>query len=322
MARLADVARAAGVSTSTASRALTRPEMVAEPTRRRVLQAADALRFRYNRAARALTTGRTGLIGLVVPTLANPYYSPLVLGAQQAAEELDRHLLLAVSEHSAQREQRLLARLSEQVDGLVMLAPLSSDGELRAISATSPMLLVDRKITGIPSVVVDTAAGVGALADHLLELGHRRIAYIRGPAGTWADCQRCRVVSARVGDELVLLGPLPPTFEAGLTVADQIPGEVTAVIAYNSYLALGLLHALGTLGIRIPDDLSLASADDLAPLGSTTPTVTALRLPIEPAGEVSVRRLCRRADGVEQSLRSTVLRPTLIARRSTGTPAR
>ncbi|MFE6159308.1 LacI family DNA-binding transcriptional regulator, partial [Streptomyces sp. NPDC056486] len=117
MATLLDVARAAGVSKATASRALQRPELVAESTRLRVREAADRLGFHPNAAARALTTGRTGLIGLIVPTLSNPFFAPLVMGAQQAAEETESHLLIAVSEYDAQREAALADRLSEQADG-------------------------------------------------------------------------------------------------------------------------------------------------------------------------------------------------------------
>jgi LacI family transcriptional regulator len=320
---LADVARVAGVSKATASRALRRPDMVAAPTLERVRAAAEQLGFQPNRAARALTTGRTGLIGLIVPTLANPFFAPLVLGAQRAAEETDSHLLLAVSEYSAAREAALVDRLAEEADGLVLVAPVGTDASLRASARRRPLVLVDRRVDQLPAVVLDTASGVCDLFGHLLALGHRDIVYIAGPPGSWADGQRRALVTQQAeeaGARLRIMGPLPPTFDSGIAAASGLPSGATGVIAYNSYLALGLLLGLRAAGLRVPQDVSLAAADDLTALGAATPTVTALDVPVEEAGALAVTRLLDTAAG-EGGTAAVYLPTRVLARDSTAAPS-
>ena len=320
MAQLTDVARMAGVSTSTASRALARPEMVAELTRNRVLEAAAKLNFEHNRAARALITGRTGLIGLILPTLTNPYYGPLVLGAQRAAEEIDCNLLVAVSERSLDREKRLVMRLANQVDGFVMVAD-GPDREVRRLAGVRPVVLLERQVPGLPAVVVDTPSGLVALAEHLVAGGHRRIAYVSGPGDTWGNQKRTEAITSYLrsaGVPLTLLPPHPPTFDAGIAAADRIPPGTTAVIAYNSSLTLGVLHRFTTKGVRVPGDVALASADDLALLGATTPSITALDLPVAEAGHAAVARLHKLLNGT-RAPRLTTLPANLVIRESTRT---
>ncbi|MFH8734183.1 MULTISPECIES: LacI family DNA-binding transcriptional regulator [unclassified Streptomyces] len=323
MATLMDVARAAGVSKATASRALQRPELVAEPTRLRVLDAAQRLGFHPNAAARALTTGRTGLVGLVVPTLSNPFFAPLVMGAQQTAEKTDHHLLIAVSEYDPTREAELADRLAEQADGLIMVTPVGTDAALRERARRVPLVLVDRQVGRLPAVVADTATGLAQLMDHLLDQGHRDIAYVSGPAGSWADGQRSAILRERAEQakaQLHVLGPMPPTFDAGIEAARTLPREATAVLAYNSYLTLGLLHGLAAAHRRVPEDVSLAAADDLSSLKSTTPSVTALDVPVEEVGALAVTRLIDLLAGHHVTVTSRLpSRPVLRA--STAPPA-
>ncbi|MFD3475133.1 LacI family DNA-binding transcriptional regulator [Streptomyces sp. NPDC058695] len=323
MATLMDVARAAGVSKATASRALQRPELVAEPTRLRVLDAAQRLGFHPNAAARALTTGRTGLVGLVVPTLSNPFFAPLVMGAQQTAEKTDHHLLIAVSEYDPVREAELADRLGEQADGLIMVTPVGTDAALRERARRVPLVLVDRQVGRLPAVVADTATGLAQLMDHLLDQGHRDIAYVSGPAGSWADGQRSAILRERAEQakaRLHVLGPMPPTFDAGIEAARALPREATAALAYNSYLTLGLLHGLAAAHRRVPEDVSLAAADDLSSLKSTTPSVTALDVPVEEVGALAVTRLIDLLAGHHVTVTSRLpSRPVLRA--STAPPA-
>jgi len=322
MVQLADVARLAGVSKSTASRALSRPDMVSAQTRERVREAAAQLKFRHNPAARALTTGRTGMLGLILPTLSNPYFGPLVLGAQQAAEELDSHLLVAVSEHSPEREQRLAERLAGQVDGL-LISSLGTDAEVRRLARLRPTVVLERLVPGLPCVLVDTPTGLVALVEHLVAQGHRHIAYVPGPPGSWGDRHRTDAVTGALeaaGGNPTVTRPYPPTFDAGIAVADRIPRGVTAVIAYNSSITLGLLHGLPLHGRRVPADIALASADDLALLGATTPSITTLDLPVAECGTRAVNRLRALLTGT-RAPRVTTLPARLVVRESTP-PAR
>lgn len=320
MASIADIARVAGVSKATVSRALTRPELVADQTRERILTIAADQGFHPNRAARALTTGRTGIIGLIMPTLANPFFAPLVLNAQEAAARAGTLVLVATSEYSADREQEIVGRLAGQVDGFIMVAPTSGDQALRGLGRDHPLMLVDRVVGQMPAVLAGATTGIAEAFDHLSGLEHRRLAYIGGPPDSWADRQRRRVLSERAaaaGVSLVVVGPLLPAFDAGLVAAAQLPPDVTAVIAYNSSLALGLLHALLAAGVRVPEDISLVSGDDLAAFGAMTPAITAVEVPFAEAGTSAVTALL----SGPTSQHPLVVPSRLIVRSSTREPS-
>ncbi|MFD3561189.1 LacI family DNA-binding transcriptional regulator [Streptomyces sp. NPDC058686] len=296
MVTLADVARAAGVSKATASRALSRPDMVAPGTRERVTAAAVAMGFEFNASARALTTGRTGLIGVLVPSLANPYFAPIVTGVQRALSEQGDNILLAVSEGSQSSEHELAGKLASRVDGLVFIAPLSPDAAIRAFTSRLPVATVDRTVPSVPGVLVDTPGGVADIVTHLAGLGHRSVAYVGGPAGSWMAERRCAAVeeaARRTGVDIRVLGPVPPRIDAGLAVAERIAADrdVTAVVAYSSYLLLGLHLGLRDAGVRVPEDISLAASDDLTAISTDRPDTTTLKVPLEEAGIAAVRLL-------------------------------
>ena len=296
MVTLADVARAAGVSKATASRALSRPDMVAADTRERVLAAAGAMGFEFNASARALTTGRTGLIGVLVPSLANPYFAPIVTGVQRALSQHGDNILLAVSEGSQSSEHELAGKLASRVDGLVFIAPVSPDSAIRSFTSKLPVVTVDRTVPAVPGVLIDTPGGVADIVTHLAGLGHRAIAYVGGPDGSWMAERRNSAVeeaARRSGVDLTALGPVGPRIDAGLAVAERVAAErsVTAVVAYSSYLLLGLHLGLREAGVRVPEDISLAASDDLTAISADRPDTTALRVPLEEAGIAAVRLL-------------------------------
>ena len=185
--------------------------MVASETRERILAIAAEQGFQPNPAARALTTGRTGIIGLIMPTLTNPFFAPLVLSAQEAAARAGTLVLVATSEYSVGREQDIVDRIAGQVDGFIMVAPMSGDHALRRLARAHPLILVDRTVGKMPAVLTGTAASLGEAAGHLISLGHQRIAYIGGPPQSWADGQRRQVLRDRAeaaGVSLTLLGPV------------------------------------------------------------------------------------------------------------------
>ena len=296
MVTLADVARAAGVSKATASRALSRPDMVAADTRERVLAVAAAMGFEFNASARALTTGRTGLIGVLVPSLANPYFAPIVTGVQRALSAHGDNILLAVSEGSQSSEHELAGKLASRVDGLVFIAPVSPDSAIRSFTSKLPVVTVDRTVPAVPGVLIDTPGGVADIVTHLAGLGHRAIAYVGGPDGSWMAERRNSAVeeaARRSGVDLTALGPVGPRIDAGLAVAERVAAErsVTAVVAYSSYLLLGLHLGLREAGVRVPEDISLAASDDLTAISADRPDTTALRVPLEEAGIAAVRLL-------------------------------
>jgi DNA-binding LacI/PurR family transcriptional regulator len=323
MARLADVARAAGVSVATASRALSRPDLVASATRLRVLEAVQQLGFRVNPAARALTSGKTGLLAVCVPTLANPFFAPIIAGAQQTAEAADRHLTVVVTEGSARREGEVLGRLASQVDGFVIVAPQGSDTALLEFGTSTPAVIAERVVPGLASVVIDTPTGLRELVGVLRADSHRRVAYLSGPGGSWMDRLRRAALRESLGEdgELTVIGPLPPTFRAGAeAVSEILDRRVSAVVAYNSLLALGVVFQLHLAGVRTPEQISVASADDLAALGLGAPEISALHFDPAHLGAAAVRVLIQLIIGHEPASSHTRIPAHLQLRSTTGRP--
>ncbi|QHC58717.1 LacI family DNA-binding transcriptional regulator [Rathayibacter sp. VKM Ac-2760] len=262
MATLADVAALAGVSKATASRTLSRPEVVSPDTAARVLSAAAKLGFIPNSAARQLARGRTGVVALVVPTLDNAFFTPIIGGAQRRADEDGLQLTVAVHPLEAVRELEAFDRLSRQVDGFIVVAPRGSDELLLSAGSQKPTVLVDREVDGITSVVADTASAFGALVERFTADGHERVLYIGGPDGSWQDRQRTAAVresARRGGAELTVLGPFPATFAAGVGAAAAVRGSgATAVVPYATALGLGVQYALLSSG-GVPAGLVVSS---------------------------------------------------------------
>ncbi|MFT3859730.1 LacI family DNA-binding transcriptional regulator [Micropruina sp.] len=277
MATLSDIAARVGVSESTVSRALSRPEMVAPATAARVRQVADELNFTVNRVASGLATGRTGMIAIVVPDLDNHFFTPIVIGAQRRAGARQRQLTIAANPLQTQHQVRDLERLARQVDGLILAAPLGPEDNIRQICRSRPAVLVDREIAGVRSVIADAASGFGDLAEHLVDQGHRTIAYLGGPSGSWQDAQRTRSITERTSGraELVVLGPMPPTFTAGAQIADEVLARgASAVIPYASQVGLGLVFALRARGVPADNLVVTTESAISAAIGDDrTPTI-------------------------------------------------
>jgi LacI family transcriptional regulator len=247
MATLADVAQLAGVSKATASRALSKPEMVLPVTVQRVLDAAAKLGFEPNHIARALARGRSGILALVVPTLDNAFFTPIIGGAQKRAAEEGLQLTVAVHPLESVSELTTFDRLARQVDGFVVVAPRGSDDLVLAAGSRKPTVLVDREIDTMPSVVADTASAFGSLAERFVNEGHTRIVYIGGPAGSWQDRQREAAVrkAAHGRAHLDVLGPFPATFAAGLAAAAAVRATgATAVVPYATAIGLGVQYQM------------------------------------------------------------------------------
>ncbi len=291
-ATIRDVARAAGVSPSTVSRALASSELVNPATRERVQQAADRLGYRPNRAARGLITGRTGNLGLIVPDLANPFFPSIVKGIQARARQLDYAVFLADSDEDAAAEPALVRALAKQVDGMVLCSPRMTEADLLAVSAETTLVLVNRRVGALPALTLDNAGGMRQAIAHLQALQHVRVAWVGGPRDSWSNRERrraLRTATAAAGMELVDTGNFAPQYEGGVAAADLVVAAgVTAVIAYNDLMALGVLSRLRARGIAVPDQISVVGTDDIPLSGMANPALTTVALPKEAAGRQSV----------------------------------
>ncbi len=291
-AQIRDVAKAANVSPSTVSRAFTMPDMLRPDTLERVLAAAAELGYQPNRAARGLITGRTGNIGVIVPDLSNPFFPAVLKGAQARAREADYAVFLADAEEDPVLEVELIRAMAKQVDGVVICSSRASADALTDMAHDTALVLLNRQVQGVPAVLMDSAGGARQAVEHLAALGHRRLAYLNGPPSSWSNKARRRGLKSRssaLGLEVVELGPFPPTFEGGLMAADlSVAAKVTAVLAYNDLVALGVLSRLNDRSIDVPGEISVVGCDDIPMAQMSGPPLTTVAMPSERAGRLAV----------------------------------
>src|SRR6478609_9377231 len=261
-----DVAKALGVSPSTVSRALSSSDLVAPRTRQQIVDKARELGYTPNNAARGLATGRKGALGLVVPDLENPYFASVTKGVQARARRTGHAVFVVDAGEDPALETELVTGLRSQTDGLVLCSPRAVEADLQAARG-APVVLVNLRIDGVPSVSSDDAHGVVLAVEHLRALGHRRVAYVGGPDRSWSDARRRAGLDAareRYPDvETVTVGSFRPRVEGGRAAADLVVASgATAVLAYNDLVALGLVARLRERGVDVPRDLSVVGFDD------------------------------------------------------------
>ncbi|WP_145480183.1 LacI family DNA-binding transcriptional regulator [Stenotrophomonas rhizophila] len=326
-----DVAREARVSVATVSRALNGHENVAEPVRKLVLEVAARLRYTPHAAARSLSSRRTNTIGVVLPDLYGEFFSELMRGIDQVARARRQHLLVS-SYHGDQEQQGAALRaMRGRVDGLLVLSPY----------AESPGFLTDNLPQSLPTVLINTYlpeqdhpvlsiddhAGAMAMTRHLLDGGHRRIAFIAGPDLNFDARERLRGFR----DALAAFGSaaegieLPGDFDeasghrAGqeLLAAGALPD---AVFAANDMMALGCLYAFAQAGVRVPTDVALAGFDDIPLARFVHPSLTTMQVSIAELGDRAATRLLQLMDGNNSETEGDkqTLVPRLIVRDSCG----
>ncbi|QDP98174.1 LacI family transcriptional regulator [Microlunatus elymi] len=318
-----DVAAAAEVSPATVSRALSRPQLVAEATVQRVLLAAGKLGYSPSPQARWLHTGKSNALTLVLPDITNPFFFDLIRGAQHEAAGAGYTQVLVDTEESADQERDQLIAARNASDGAVLGGSRLPGAALGELAAKFPLVLVNRQARGVPSVVIDTLPALTEAVDLLFRLGHRRIGYLGGPESAWFEPRRWQAIRTAAVDHGMScrrLGSQPPTRAAGEAAAAEVAvTEETAVITYNDLQALGLLHGLEELGVSVPDQVSIVGCDDIFGADLTKPALTTVSGAAEQAGELATRALVDRLRTGEAPRRVNQVVPAkLIIRNSTG----
>ena len=323
-ATLADVAAATGVAISTASRALSKPGRVNSVTRERIVRAAFELDYRANAQARALTSGKTRAIAVLVSDVTNPFYFDIIRGTQQQLKAAGYTQILIDTEESDDVEQGMLHNLRHSFDGAILTASRLTDRHLATLAAEMPLVAINRQTRGVPNVFIDTPSGIEQALGHLVSLGHRAIAYVSGPETSWPNEGRWRALSGaaeRNGVVARKIGPFSPKMAAGAGAADAVLNlSVTACITFNDLLAIGMITRLRERGVRVPGDLSIVGCDDIFGADFCNPPLTTITAPIEQAGRVAVSILLAGLDPViARTMRQTATLPThLTVRASTG----
>jgi LacI family transcriptional regulator len=334
MATIEDVARRAGVSTATVSRALSGSNApVREATRRRILEAVDELGYHPSALPSYLRARSSRSLGLVITDIGNPFFPAVARGVEDVARSAGFGLVLTNTDEDAELERdALLTLLGERVGGVILASTgRTNQGLDRLVAAGIPVVALDRRIEGVDvdSVMVDNVSAAQAATEHLLALGHRRIGFIGGPSyvSTAAD----RYVGYRqaferrglpVVDDLVRTGDLRDRggFEQGMALltADQPP---TAIFSVNGQTTVGLLRACRASDRRLPDEVSLVGFDDLPTGELLDPPLTAVVQPSYRLGQVAAELLLARRDDPDREVVHEVLEADLVVRGSSGPPA-
>ncbi len=295
---IADVARHVGVATSTVSRALTRPGRISEDLRQRVVAAARELGYRPNPQARSLTSGRTGCVALLVADVTNPYFCGLIRGTQTQLRAYGYRHLLVDLENSLEIESAALAELPGSVDGLVVMGAHVPDERLAAVARRLPIVVINREVPDVPSVVVDTATALAEALAYLASLGHRAVAYAAGRTRSWSDARRWAALEGaarELGIACRHLGPFAPGLQAGAAAADAaLHAGVTACLFFNDILAIGALKRFAERGVRVPHDISVVGCDDIFGADFCHPPLTTVSAPTELVGRTATDMLLAR----------------------------
>ncbi|MCR2792392.1 LacI family transcriptional regulator [Microbacterium sp. zg.Y625] len=309
------MARRAGVSIATASRAFGEPERLAAATRERVMEAAADLGYANPQAGTATRT-----FGVIVPDVANPVYGKLLKAIESQAWHGRHRIVLFDADEDLRREREQIEQ-ARRLDGMLLCSPRLPDAEVIALIGTSPAVIINRQIDGVPCVIMDAVHGPSQAIEHLVALGHEHIAYASGPQGSWADARRFDTIAAACehhGIRLTRLSHHAASIQGGRAAAALAAASgATAVVAYNDLVALGLEAGMLELGRSCPDDISLVGIDDIDLAGAVTPALTTVQMPIERSGALAV-------DLLLQAIAGTVigdvvtLGSQLIVRASTG----
>ncbi|WP_045729941.1 LacI family DNA-binding transcriptional regulator [Pseudarthrobacter chlorophenolicus] len=322
-ATIHDIAALCGVAPSTVSRALSTPDRVNIRTRERIQAAAVELNYTPNSQAKALSSGKTGAVGVLVPDITNPFYFDLIRGTQLQLKAAGYTQLLVDTEESDEVEASAIQQLRKSADGLIVGASRLTDEALLAARAAMPLVAINRDVPDVPAVIIDTPAATGQALDHLISLGHTKVAYVSGPVSSQSNARRwdaLSLASEERGIEVVKLGPFAPKTQSGAAAADTaVHSGATACIVFNDLIAIGMLQRLRERGVRVPGDMSIVGCDDIFGADFCNPPLTTMSSPIEQAGRVAVTMLLAQLDPLRGGgARSRSVMPThLTVRAST-----
>ena len=328
-ATIRDVARQAGVSISTVSRVLNGTSPVHESKRQAVVAAAEALGYVPNPAARSLLGKRTGAVGALLPFVRGEFFSELLGGLDEAAQALEMVLVVSTSHRQPSEFRRAVQALDKRVDGLVVMAPQIAAASASSLLRGDPVVFVNTDVEGVAADAFnfDNVGGARQLTEHLVGLGHERVALAAGPAEAGDARDRARGYREAMGRAGL------PTLEVaagyaredGAAAARALFGadpRPTALVAANDVAAMGALAELREMGLRVPEDVSVVGFDGTPMSAHSIPALTTVKVPIREIGAQAVHRLAGRIDGTYGGPPERVVSPVeLVVRRSTAPPA-
>jgi LacI family transcriptional regulator len=326
---ISDVADRAGVSVGTVSNVVNRPERVAEDTRRRVREAIAKLGWVPNGSAATLRAGRATLVGLILPDIRNPFFTEVARGAEDMAAASGEAIVVCNTDWLLQSERRALDALTRQrVRGIIINPAGEDERYLEWLTERGiALVLLDhrRSARHVPSVIVDDVLGGRLAGEHLLERGHRRIAFVNGPLSI-PQCEDRRLglvdalLDAEVDTEhdLVEIDVESMDASSGVAAVEKIfaRSSPTAIFCANDLLAIGVMRGLRMRKLRVPEDVAVIGYDDVELAAMTDPALTTVRQPAYELGATAYELLKLGAPPEQRSFS-----PHLVRRESTGAPS-
>ncbi|WEV72608.1 LacI family DNA-binding transcriptional regulator [Bifidobacterium sp. ESL0790] len=320
-----DVAKAAGVATSTVSRAFARPGRVSAETAQRIYEIADSIGYRTTSiSSRPDSDHLHGMLGIVVADLSNPVFSEYTRSAQHECLSNGFGLLVLDSEENMVIERTSINMAMPNIDGIVLASSRLSDTGIRKLAQTKPLVTLNRSIRGIQSVIAEVKTGLSQAVQHLVSLGHHSFTYLSGPESSWQDGVRWRTLSSICSRQHLKLRRVPsnaPTFSGGFCAGDPFlanPSE--AVIAYNDIMAIGFIAAMHARGVAVPEQVSVVGIDDVQFSSLVSPALSTIRLPRKELGSTCVDELVEQIRHTKPTNTKApiVLKSSYIVRASTG----
>lgn len=315
-----DIARLTKLSPSTVSRGLGRPGRLNSDTEKRIREAADLLGYRANPQARALHSGRTGAIGLVVPVIDHPVFSTIVRGVENSVAEAGFQAMLAETGGRPEDEERAVHRMTPSVDGVVLVSPRLDQESLRRLAGAAPLVLVNREVGGVLSVTPTIEDGYREAVARLHALGHDSLLSLSVEQSLWVGARRRDALQQQAAvhgmtvTDVAAAGLHLSDGPANLEILRSHPAD--AVFTYNDLMAVGILHAAHAAGIRVPDAFSLVGHDDVFGADFVIPRLSTIRPPSSDLAAASVARLVAEID--DTALAPVDLPTTFVERDSTG----
>lgn len=331
MATIQDVAAAVGISTATVSRALSKPDMVSEATRKKVLAAVKRLGYAPNSAAKILRTTRTGKIIVTVPDISNPFFAKVIRGVEEAAHKAGYAVLLGDTRDNIESEEQYGDMLGRrEADGVIFLGHRLPDNLAKVVAAKKGRAPIVNGCEyapgmGVSSAHINNGAAAGDAIGLLHDLGHRHIGVITGPLAS--PLSRDRLDGAKrsarsrgIAGSLHIAGG-DFSIESGERAATQLLAgrtPITALFCFSDDMAIGALAAIQAIGLRCPHDISVVGFDDIATARYTNPALTTIRQPMEQLGACAVRLLLDILSGAVTRPTIETLPYELVVRDSTG----
>lgn len=326
MSSIRDVARAAGVSVATVSRALTSPEKVSEASLKKVKDAIDSVGYRPNLLARNFRSARSYAIVVLVPNITNPFFSQVIQAIEDRAQQKGYAVLLGDTRESSNREMEYINRVETRLaDGVIQLRPLSKNYTPGAIPWVTACACKD---TPGPSVRIDDMAATQTIVNYLISLGHKRIGVITGLQENPHTIERLMgykksLAEAGIEIDKNLIAEGDFTMWSGKSAAHklfQTQQRPTAIFCMNDEMAIGAIQTIKAKGLSVPEDVSVTGFDDITYAKYWDPGLTTVSQPAEEFGKISMDLLLRIIEGEKLGEQDIVLPAEFIIRKSTASP--